>query len=187
MSADAGGRPRQWLDERYLLIETFGSRLTRFAVVDTTDGSQQDLFGSNERSLSNPRVSPDGRSLAFDMTRPGGTPSVMVAPLAIDSPAPESDWVLVEESASHPFWSRDGKLLYYFGMTPNADLRGTIRARRFDPGSRAGVGESFHVMTLGEMVAFARIAGATPVAAPDQIVLALGYFRGDIWMMDLDR
>src|SRR5206468_7751693 len=41
---DCGGRPRQWLDERYLLIETFGARFNRFAVVDTSDGSQRELL-----------------------------------------------------------------------------------------------------------------------------------------------
>ena len=44
---DCGGRPRQWLDERYLLIETFGSRLNRFVIVDTTTGSRTRL--SDER------------------------------------------------------------------------------------------------------------------------------------------
>src|SRR5262245_12991079 len=78
---DCGGRPRQWLDERYLLVETFGSRLNRFLVLDTNDGSQHDLLHSADRSLSNPRVSPDGRWLAFDATRPGSVPTVVVAPL----------------------------------------------------------------------------------------------------------
>ena len=62
---DCGGRPRQWLDERYLLIETFGSRLNRFVVVDTTTASEHDVLVSSERSLTNPRVSPNAGWIAF--------------------------------------------------------------------------------------------------------------------------
>jgi hypothetical protein len=28
--------------------------------------------------------------------------------------------------------------------------------------------------------------GTAPIATPDQIILVLGDFRGDVWMMDLD-
>jgi hypothetical protein len=32
----------------------------------------------------------------------------------------------------------------------------------------------------------AYLPGTAPVATPDQIILALGDFRGDVWLMDLD-
>jgi Tol biopolymer transport system component len=185
LAGDGGGRPRLWLDERYLLIETFGSRLKTFVVIDTTDGSRHELLGSASRSLSNPRISPGGRTLAFDATRTGGAPSVMIAPLRLDPPVPESDWALIEESASHPFWSRDGRLLYYLATTPNAETRGAVRARRITPDSSAPEAEPFEVLALGEMLVPALISGMSPIAAPDQIVMVLGDFRGDIWMMDV--
>ena len=43
---DCGGRPRQWLDERHLLIETFGARLNTFLVLDTTTGESRPLLSS---------------------------------------------------------------------------------------------------------------------------------------------
>jgi hypothetical protein len=46
-------------------------------------------------------------------------------------------------------------------------------------------GEPVQVLTLNEMVVPAAVAGTTPIVAPDQIILVLGDFRGDIWMMDL--
>jgi Tol biopolymer transport system component len=97
LSEDSGGRPRQWIDERYLLIETFGSRLNSFVLVDTVTGSQRDFLSSPKRSVSNPRVSPDGGRIAFDATAPGGSPAVIVAPLKDDGPIPESAWTIVEE------------------------------------------------------------------------------------------
>jgi len=32
----------------------------------------------------------------------------------------------------------------------------------------------------------AYVPGTTPVATPDQLILVLGDFRGDVWLMDLD-
>ena len=43
---DCGGRPRQWLDERTLVVETFGAGLNAFLALDTLDGSQRPLLSS---------------------------------------------------------------------------------------------------------------------------------------------
>ena len=110
---DCGGRPRQWLDEQTLLVETFASGLNSFFLLDTRDGSQRPLLSAAKRKVSNPRISPDGRWLAFDAMQPGGSPLVAVAPLGGSIPVQESEWTVIREPASHPFWSRDGRLLYY--------------------------------------------------------------------------
>jgi Tol biopolymer transport system component len=182
---DSGGRPRQWIDERYLLIETFGSRLNRFAVVDMTTASEHDVLASSDRSLTNPRVSPNAGWIAFDAAPPGGSPTVYVARVSRRDLLPESDWIAVDEAASHPFWSRDGQLLYYLALTPNSDIRGAVRARHVSVASGRPKGEPVQVLTLNEMVVPAAVTGTTPIVAPDQIILVLGDFRGDIWMMDL--
>lgn len=184
---DCGGRPRQCLDERYLLIETFGSRLNRFVVVDTTTPSEYDLLVSGERSLTNPRVSPHAGWIAFDAAPPGGSPTVYVAQASLSEAIPESEWIAVDESASHPFWSRDGQLLYYLALTPNSDIRGVVRARHISVTSGRPEGEPVHVLSLNEMVVPAALAGTTPIVAPDQIIFVLGDFRGDIWMMELPK
>ena len=44
LADDCGGRPRQWLDERLLVIERFGSRLNSIALLDTTEGDQRELL-----------------------------------------------------------------------------------------------------------------------------------------------
>ena len=108
---DCGGRPRQWFDERFLLIETFGARLNTFLVLDTETGESRELLASGERSVTNPRISPDGGWVAFDAACPGAPPAVFVAPLGTRAPIAESTWIPIDRSASHPFWSRDGRLL----------------------------------------------------------------------------
>jgi len=182
---DAGGRPRQWLDERTLVIETFGARRNTIALLDTATASLREVLASAERSITNPRVSPDGQSIAFDAADPGGSPAVCVVPLDGRMPVPESAWVVVDQPASHPFWSRDGRVLYYLSTTPSMELRGVVRARRMEPSSKRPEGDSFVALTLNEMVVPTFISGTAPIVAPDQIVFVLGDIRGDIWMTHL--
>jgi Tol biopolymer transport system component len=195
---DCGGRPRQWLDERLLVIERFGSRLTSIAILDTADGAQHELLSSAEHSISNARVSPDGQWIAFDATvrsvnrsltsgltsGPGGRPAVFVAMFRVGDVIPETDWIPVDRSASHPFWSDDGSILYYLPTVPTTELRNVVRARRFDSTSGPS-GEPFTALVLTEMIVPAAMVGTAPVATRDRLVFVLGDFRGDVWMMDL--
>jgi Tol biopolymer transport system component len=180
---DCGGRPREWIDERRLIIERF-ARLNSVAWVDTETGDQLDVLVSAERSIRNPRLSPDRRWIAFDASRPGEPLAVFVASLA-DEPVPESAWNLVERSASHPFWSADGRWLYFTPTGTNPLVRSAIRGRPFDAAAGLGSSSSSAVCTLNEIVIPAYLAGTTPLATPDQIILVLGDFRGDIWLLDL--
>jgi Tol biopolymer transport system component len=178
---DCGGRPRAWVDERRLLIERF-ARLNSIAVIDTVTGDQSELLESTERSIRNPRLSPDGRWIAFDASRPGEPASVFVSPYR-EQRIPESEWVVVDRPGSHPFWSGDGQLLYYTIIGTNAMVRSVIRARCF----AAGVveGEPIAVFASNDMMMPAYLPGTAPIATPDQIILVLGDFRGDVWLMDL--
>jgi len=182
---DCGGRPRLWLDEDRLLAETFGSGLNSFVVLDTGHRAQHALLSSRDRRLSNPRLSPDARWLAFDATRPGGSPSVLVARLDDAHATDETSWVHVESAASHPFWSQDGRLLYYLPTTPTMDIRNRVVARPFDPNEGRVGAEPIYVLTLSEAIVPAMITFVSPIIAGDQIVFVLGNYRGDIWMLDL--
>jgi Tol biopolymer transport system component len=182
---DCGGRARLWLDDDLLLAETFGSGLNSFVVLDTRTATQRPLLSSRDRRLSNPRLSPDGHWLAFDATPPGGTPSVFVARLDNDRAADESAWRLVATAASHPFWSRDGRLLYCLPATPTVDIRNTVAARAFDPHDGRAGAEPIDVLTLSETIVPAMVTAAAPIVAGDQIVFLLGNYRGDIWLMNL--
>jgi hypothetical protein len=134
-------------------------------------------------------VSRDGNALAyfaaaFDATPPGGSPSVLVAHLDDGHAADESAWILMDTPASHPFWSRDGRLLYYLPTTPTVDIRNKVVARAFDLRD-GGVGvDPIDVLTLSETIVPAMITSAAPICAGDQIVFLLGNYRG-IWMMNL--
>jgi Tol biopolymer transport system component len=182
---DCGGRPRQWIDEQTLLIETYGSGLNSFLTLDVRDGSQRPLLSSATRKVSNPRISPDGRWLAFDTMHPGGSPQVAIAPLGHVTPILEPAWTVIPESASHPFWSRDGSVLHYLATFPNIDIRSRVLARGFEPTTGHITSDTTEVLTLGEMIVPAMITGTAPIAAPDQIIFVLGDFRGDVWIRDV--
>ena len=182
---DCGGRPREWLDERTLLIETYGAGLNTFILLDTEEGASRPLLSATDRRVSNPRLSPDGHWLAFDVMHPGGSPAVAVARIEDGVASAEDQWVIVQTSASHPFWSRDGRLLYYLPTMPSVDIRNQVAARRFDPSRGRVDGDPFDVLHLSETIVPAMVTAVAPIAAPDQIVFVLGDFRGDVWMMDV--
>ena len=46
---DSGGRPRLWLDDNRVLIETFGSGLNSFAVLDVRRGAKLQLCVKTSR------------------------------------------------------------------------------------------------------------------------------------------
>jgi Tol biopolymer transport system component len=179
---DCRGRPRQWLDERLLMIERF-ARLNSIAIIDTETGQQRELLASADRSITNPRLSPDVRWVAFDASLPGEPASVFVAPMQ-NHVIPESDWVLVDRFASHPFWSAAGTILYYTPTGTIPMVRSAVRRRRFLLETGA-LDEPITVYASSEMLMPAYLPGTAPIATPDQIIFVLGDFRGDVWLMDL--
>jgi Tol biopolymer transport system component len=91
----------------------------------------------------------------------------------------------VDGTATHPFWSTDGRRVYYTPTGPNPLVRSAVRAR---PVAASGpAGEPFAVYSSADMLMPAYLNGTAPLATPDQIVLVLGDFRGDIWVRHLDH
>ena len=99
--------------------------------------------------------------------------------------ADETAWIRVETEASHPFWSRDGRLLYYLPATPTVDIRNRVVARSFDAADGRIGTQPLDVLALSEMIVPAMISTVAPIVAGDQIVFLLGNYRGDIWIMDV--
>ena len=98
---------------------------------------------------------------------------------------PESEWAVVDRSASHPFWSADGRFLYYTPTGTNPLVRSAVRARPFALASGLVEGEPIAVYASTEMLMPAYLPGTAAIATPDQIILVLGDFRGDVWLMEL--
>ena len=184
LADDVGGRPRQWIDERFILVERFGARLLSVAAFDAITRELVDVLASSDYSITNARVSSDSRWIAFDAARPGAAPSVFLAPFH-NSLIPPDTWVCVEARAGHPFWSADGRYLYYLPTSPSFEIRNLIRGRSFDPVNGTLSGDPFTAFASAEKVVSTGMTGAAPVAGTDQILLTLSNFRGDVWAIDV--
>jgi Tol biopolymer transport system component len=173
------GRPRAWLDERTLVVERPVSGRASLAVVDVENGWEQALLESPQASVSNPRIAPDGRWMAFDVLADGGDPQVYIASVAGARPVPQSRWIPVAAKAQYPFWSTSGDLLYYVFDSKD------VRARRIRRESGLPDGEAFQVFAPSELQLPAWLPGTAPVALPNALLLVLADLRGDVWLMDL--
>ncbi len=90
------------------------------------DGGEPVLLVDRENSVSEARVSPDGRWLAFT-AESSGNAAVFVIPFApawpdleIDPADPEPIWRVSIAEGGYPLWRQDGEELYY--VTPTGSL-----------------------------------------------------------------
>jgi len=176
---DCRGRPREWADERWLVLEKPGSPLSSLVLLDTWSMQELPLLESHDKSVSDPRVSPDEKWIAFDARERSGRTSVFIARLDKSRPVPESEWVLVAHDGSHPFWSFHGDTLNFL-TGPSV-----VVARRIAPVSGKPEGDPYVVFTSPELSFPSWLPGTTPIATPNAIVFVLADMRGDVWVMDL--
>jgi len=94
--------------------------------------------------------------------------------------------VVVDRAASHPCWSADGRFLYSTPTGTNPLIRSAVRARPFASPSGLLEGEPIAVYASTDMLMPAYLPGTAPIATPDEIILVLGDFRGDVWLMELE-
>ena len=113
LCGDCNGRPRDWLfDGRQLVVERFSS-LNSVAVVDKATATQRELLQVPDLSITDPRVSPDGQWITFSAGRRERAPSVYVASLRATEAIPQDEWVEIDREVNHPFWSPDGRMVYF--------------------------------------------------------------------------
>ena len=90
------------------------------------------------------RLSPDGRWYAFKLVLSATRQPVYIAPVREGPAAGEQEWIQIAEGHYNykPFWSPDGKLLYYYS---SKDGRNCLYGRRLDGSTKRPVGEEFSV------------------------------------------
>ena len=183
---DCGGRPRQWLDEQTLLVETFGAGLNAFITRRYAGrGAASAALVDQSTGCPIPRVSPDCRWLAFDATHPGGSPVVAIARFADGTTSQEEEWIAVDARPA----IRSGRATAVCSTTCRRSrtwiFETGLLARRFDPSTGLVNGDLLNVLTLSEMIVPAMITAVAPIVAPDQIIFVLGDYRGDVWMREV--
>lgn len=81
-------------------------------IAPTDSLSTQRLFNTEERVVLTPKISPNGRLIAYVATV-AGRRELFVRPL----PGPGPQIAVSTEGGTEPVWSPDGKSLYYRGLT----------------------------------------------------------------------
>ena len=135
-----------------------------------------------DKAFSEPRLSRDGRWLAFREGRSLYGP-LYLAPFHVTQPIVEKEWVKIADLASFPTWSPDGNTLYYVNSIAGRQKAELIR-QPLDPNTKS---------PNAPPTMFFRFEGqefSSPIVNPiavaqDQIVVVLNDVVSDIWSMDL--
>ncbi|MDX2151724.1 MAG: protein kinase [Bryobacteraceae bacterium] len=168
------GRLRGWSpDGRYLILWRPGGSI---AVVEAASGEASTIV--EDTRAHSPRLSPDGRWMVFLLGS-----ELHVAPFRGKALIPTANWVRLASNASLPFWSPNGRQIYYaegdYGPGSRALMRGP-----FDPASGKPTAPPVEFSRLGGGILADPIVNQ-PVASPAGAVQVLLELTSDIWAMDL--
>jgi len=162
---------------------------SKINLVDVASGESRLLLQHSQNPLSRPRFSPDGKWIAFLVTRTAGSLDVMLAPIGGSASVPEQDWITITpapENVEQAFWSPDGGLVYY---VINAGGSFSIMARHLDR-NRRPAGTPFRVFEFpGRIHPQSGINTREDMltAVPGRFIGALPELSFNVWMTDLPR
>ena len=177
-------------DGRWLLVRP-PSRESGIWAVDLSSGESLQAAKHGVFSLQDPRVSPDGRSIAFHANTSGSQRrQIFVAPFQPGDPPPVEEWTPVAEpetNSSRAEWSPNGKILYYL-----SDQTGpyAIWAQPIEPETKEPAGEPWIVYESGNGGPSIHIDMVVPrglpslAVAPDAILFDVTEQRSNIWMLE---
>ena len=178
---EEGGRLRGWTpDGKYILHSYLTKGHNYPAVVEVSTGVRTKILDRPNDFLVEPRLSKDGRWIAFEDT----AVNLYIAPFRGAQLIPESDWIRVATQTSYPVWAPDGKSIY-FTRTGFENRHGVILYRqKLDPVTKKPIGDPLHFHDFGEMGFGVGIVNPIPVGN-GEIILSLIAPDSDIWVMDL--
>jgi Tol biopolymer transport system component len=140
------GRPIQWVNGgKHLLYDRSGKDQREIAILDVTTGAGKVILRHPEHRLFTPRVSPDGKLLAFTTVTGPLERRTHVVPFTPDRMIDPREWrVLVNGSylERQPFWSPKGGLIYFLSARDGFQC---VWGQRVDPAAMKSVGEPFAV------------------------------------------
>ena len=177
--ADGGKRIRGWTpDGRYLLLWSIAGK-GQISLLEVATGKNSVIVQNADRSFGAPRLSKDGRWLAF--TESAGP--LYVAPVHGTQAIEEREWMKIADRAISPAWSPDGNTIYYVNGGFGSPTREFMR-QPLDPGTKGPVGQSSGLFVFDGQRFTDQIINPIAVAR-DQIVVVLQEQVSDIWSMDL--
>jgi Tol biopolymer transport system component len=174
---DACGRAVEWLPDRSkILVDTAGPDQREIHIVDVATGQARPLLQHQEFRLTMPRLSPDGRVLAFTQMMPGRARRIYLVPFT-GALVPESEWTLLLDGADfdrQPVWSPSGDILYFMS---DRDGSRCIWAQRVDATTRKAVGQPFAAHHIHHLRYYLHDVG-DPAAVGLSVVNGQMFFAG---------
>jgi eukaryotic-like serine/threonine-protein kinase len=181
------GRPVEWLPDRTkLLIDNAGSQHKEIQVLDVASGQTKPLLKHSEFQLTMPRLSPDGRFLAFSMVRTGRARRIYVVPFT-GEPVPEKDWTLLLDGSDldrQPFWTASGNTIYFMSDRDGARC---IWGQRVDPTTGRPVGAPVAVHHMHQFrfnLDDLDPASVGLSVANGQLIYAAFEFQSNVWLAE---
>jgi len=183
----ACGRPVEWsADRTKLLIDNAGPNQREIQIVDVATGRITPILRHAEFQLTMPRVSPDGRMLAFTQVRPGRERRIYGVPFR-EELMPEDQWsVLVEGSGldRQPVWAPAGNTLYFLSERDGARC---VWAQRVDTNTRRPVGTPFaahHLHQFRYSLSEVDVASVGLSVANGQLFYASSDLQSNVWLAE---
>ena len=183
------GRPVEWSagPHEALRRQTPAPERREIHLLDVANGQTKSLLRHPEGPLNMPRLSPDGRSLAFSMQRAGRARRIYLAPFTGEL-VPEKDWTVVVDGSDferQPFWAPSGDLIYFLS---ERDGFRCIWAQRVDMATRQPRGMPFaaHHMhqTRYSLEPIADVASIGLSVAAGQMFYASYELQSNIWLAE---
>ncbi|MEZ5356849.1 MAG: protein kinase [Bryobacteraceae bacterium] len=154
------------------------------AMMDVATRKISELLKHDRYPIYAPKLSPDSKWVAFQVVDRPTSRTIYVARMT--SPR---EWIPVTDGKSmdrSPYWSPDGKLLYFLS---ERDSFRCIWAQRLDGASRRRVGEPFAVAHFHDAVrSMMNLDGPAQVSVtvgPDRLVFSMGVNMANVWLARL--
>jgi Tol biopolymer transport system component len=191
-SSESALLPSDWAPDGASIMGTYHapiaaeSRLALWPATTPSPKPARIVMAERGMNLWQPRYSPDGRWLAFVVTRQGQLEAgeLMVSPA---SGAPAARWVRLAADhvwADKPRWAPDGRTLYFLSRHGGSFFN--LWGVRFDAARGEADGEPFQITRFdspGLMIPPA-IDTVESGISPSRALLTLASVSGNIWMLD---
>ena len=162
----------------------------RVGLLNVVSGARRTVLQHPTYELSRDALSPDERWIAFQIPLAQTGSSVFIAPLG-QQPTPESDWIRITDGSgmdSWPFWSPDGRLLYFLSYRDGSRC---VWAQRLDHATKQPVGSPIsvlHIHSVRRSLQTSRSSGEMGMSLTrDQLVFSMREITGNIWMAERQR
>ena len=171
------GRPMDWSPDGRKIIYWLDAPL-RWGILDAATRQRADLFPPFDGEVHNVQFSPDGSWISFNIPSEETT---FIAAFRNGAAAARSEWIQVGKG-DHPWWSADGRILYFLSARDGFPCLWGQRLSESDKRPAGDAFEFYHFHGARRSPAPAMGWAVTP----DQFILPIEETTGNIWLVKFE-